>query len=58
MPITVAWEDGGGRKPLSSSDTRVITGKALYTDKKMPVPDICRTLQVSRPTLYRWLALD
>lgn len=49
---------GGGRKPLSSSDTRVITGKALYTDKKMPVPDICRTLQVSRPTLYRWLALD
>jgi hypothetical protein len=45
-------------KLLSASDTRVVTAKALYKDQKMAVPDICRALQVSRPTLYRWLALN
>lgn len=48
----------GGRKPISVADPRVVTAKALHADKKMPVPDICRTLKVSRPTLYRWLALN
>jgi DNA invertase Pin-like site-specific DNA recombinase len=48
----------GGRKPISLDDPRVRTAKALHADKKMPVMDICRTLQVSRPTLYRWLALN
>jgi predicted DNA-binding transcriptional regulator AlpA len=35
----------------------VLTAKALHADKKMPVMDICKTLQISRPSLYRWLAL-
>ena len=48
----------GGRKPISVDDPRVVTAKALYSDKKMPVMDICRTLNVSRPTLYRWLTLN
>jgi len=48
----------GGRKPISVGDPRVVTAKALHADKKMPVMDICRTLNVSRPTLYRWLALN
>jgi DNA invertase Pin-like site-specific DNA recombinase len=48
----------GGRKPLSVDDPRIQTAKTLHADKKMPVMDICRTLQVSRPTLYRWLALN
>jgi len=48
----------GGRKPMSLDDPRVQTAKTLHGDKKMPVMDICRTLQVSRPTLYRWLALN
>lgn len=48
----------GGRKPMSLDDPRVQTAKTLHADKKMPVMDICRTLQVSRPTLYRWLALN
>lgn len=43
---------------LRGGDPRVVTAKALHADKKMPVMDICRTLQVSRPTLYRWLALN
>lgn len=48
----------GGRKPMSLDDPRVQTAKTLHADKKMPVPDICRTLKVSRPTFYRWLALN
>jgi DNA invertase Pin-like site-specific DNA recombinase len=48
----------GGRKPILMGDPRVVTAKALHADKKMPVTDICRTLNVSRPTLYRWLALN
>lgn len=48
----------GGRKPVSVADPRVVTAKALHADKRMPVMDICRTLNVSRPTLCRWLALN
>ncbi len=48
----------GGRKPLSVTDPRVQTAKTLHADKKMPIMDICRTLKVSRPTLYRYLALN
>jgi DNA invertase Pin-like site-specific DNA recombinase len=47
----------GGRKPISPRNPRVLTARALYADKKMPVMDICKTLQISRPSLYRWLAL-
>jgi DNA invertase Pin-like site-specific DNA recombinase len=48
----------GGRKPVAVDDPRVVTAKALHADKKMPVLDICRTLKISRPTLYRYLALN
>ena len=48
----------GGRKLISVYDSRAVTAEALHADKKMPVMDICRTLNVSRPTLYRWLALN
>lgn len=47
----------GGRPPLSTDDPRIQTAQRLHADKSMPVADICRTLQVSRPTLYRWLSL-
>jgi DNA invertase Pin-like site-specific DNA recombinase len=48
----------GGRKPILATDPRVLTAKALHADKKMPVMDICKTLQISRPTLYRYLSLN
>jgi len=45
----------GGRKPISPDDPRVKTAKTLHADRKMPVEDICKTLQVSRATLYRYI---
>jgi DNA invertase Pin-like site-specific DNA recombinase len=46
----------GGRRPISPDDPRVQTARTLHADKKMPVGDICKTLRVSRATLYRYLA--
>ncbi len=47
----------GGRKPLSSSNPKVQTAKNLFADRKMTIPDICSTLGISRPTLYRWVSI-
>lgn len=45
----------GGRRPISPDDPRVVTARALHSDKNMPVRDICRTLRISRATLYRYV---
>jgi predicted DNA-binding transcriptional regulator AlpA len=47
----------GGRKPLLVSDPRVQTARRMHADKSMPIADICTTLRISRPTLYRYLAM-
>ncbi|MCX6925150.1 MAG: helix-turn-helix domain-containing protein [Verrucomicrobia bacterium] len=39
-------------------DPRIQTARKLHADKNMPVGDILKTLQISRPTLYRWLAVQ
>src|SRR6267142_1209714 len=46
----------GGRPPMSFDDPRIQTAKKLHADKGMVVADICKTLQISRATLYRWLS--
>ena len=48
----------GGRPPVPANDPTVVTAKSLHADRKMPVADICQTLKISRPTLYRYLALN
>jgi len=48
----------GGRKPLDPNDPRVQTAKAMHRDKGMPITDICQTLNISRATFYRYLAMD
>lgn len=48
----------GGRPPIPISDPRIQTARSLHADKNMPVPTICQTLKISRPTLYRWLAME
>lgn len=47
----------GGRPPIPVDDPRVQTAWTLHADKNMPVAAICHTLKISRPTLYRWLAM-
>jgi DNA invertase Pin-like site-specific DNA recombinase len=47
----------GGRPPMSLNDPRIQTAKKLHADRSMVIADICKTLSISRPTLYRWLAL-
>ena len=47
----------GGRKPMPVDDPRVQMAKKMHNDRTMPVVDICKTLRISRPTLYRYLAM-
>jgi DNA invertase Pin-like site-specific DNA recombinase len=45
----------GGRPKLNPALSKVAMAKKLYTDKTNSIADICRTLQISRATLYRYL---
>ena len=47
----------GGRPKMSSNDPKIITAKKLHADKTIPISDICQTLGISRPTLYRYLKI-
>ncbi len=47
----------GGRRPIPASDPRVLTAKRMHADKSMPIADICTTLRISRPTLYRYVGM-
>jgi len=42
----------GGRPSVLADDPRVQTAKKMHADKTMPVSDICKTLRISRPTMY------
>ena len=45
---------GGPRFKLDTPE-KVAMAKALYDDKSHPVADICKMLQISRATLYRYV---
>jgi DNA invertase Pin-like site-specific DNA recombinase len=47
----------GGRRAMPINDPRVQTAKKMHSDKSISVPDICKTLRISRATLYRYLAM-
>ena len=47
----------GGRRPISPDDPRVVTAKRLHKDRSLSIDHICKTLGISRPTFYRYLAL-
>ena len=47
----------GGRKPILPSDPRVKKAKKMHEDKSIKIEEICNTLRISRPTLYRYLSL-
>jgi Transposase C of IS166 homeodomain/Helix-turn-helix domain of resolvase len=45
----------GGRPKFPSTARKVALAKKLYEDRATPVQDICRDLNISRATLYRYL---
>ena len=55
-PPALAGE-AGCRPRVLSEEIRVLTVKKLYGDKSIPVSEICKTLNISRSTYYRYVAL-
>lgn len=47
----------GGRPEISASATKVAMAKKLYVDKTTAISDICKTLNISRATLYRYIKI-
>jgi DNA invertase Pin-like site-specific DNA recombinase len=45
----------GGRPKRQPSSKKVAMAKALYSDKTNSVQEICKTLGISRATLYRYI---
>ena len=47
----------GGRRPIRADDPRVVSAKRLHKDRGLSINEICKTLGISRPTFYRYVAL-
>ena len=47
----------GGRPPLDESSPKVILANKLFCDRSVEVDDICKTLRISRSTLYRYVTM-
>jgi DNA invertase Pin-like site-specific DNA recombinase len=45
----------GGRPKLKATSSKVTMAKKLYSDKTNEVQEICKTLHISRATLYRYI---
>jgi len=48
----------GGRPRLDSEQAKVLAAKKLHGDTAISIDDICKTLNISRSTYYRYLAMD
>jgi DNA invertase Pin-like site-specific DNA recombinase len=47
-----------GGRPKALTDRQISTAQSLYADRKTAIPEICRTLKISRATLYRALKTE
>ncbi len=48
----------GGRKAIPKDHPKVKMANMMHQDKSMSIDQICDTLQISRATFYRYLALN
>ena len=48
----------GGRKRLESNDPKVLMAKKMHKDPEMSIDDICKTLNISQPSFYRYIAMS
>lgn len=47
----------GGRPKISPNHSKVLAAKRMHQDKTLPIDEICQALEISRPSLYRYLAM-
>ena len=47
----------GGRKKIENTHPKVVMAKNTHLDHDMSISDICKTLQISRPSFYRYISL-
>ena len=47
----------GGRPRIKSEEAKVLAAKRLAGDKSIQIDDICKTLNISRSTYSRYLAM-
>lgn len=47
----------GGRRKIENNNPKVLMAKKMHKDHQMSIEDICTTLQISRASFYRYLAL-
>jgi DNA invertase Pin-like site-specific DNA recombinase len=47
----------GGRPKALSTPKKVAMAQALYNDKNNTIDEICKTLNISRATLYRYIKI-
>ena len=45
----------GGRPRLKSAAGKVAMAKKLYRNRTLSIPEICKALNISKATLYRWV---
>jgi DNA invertase Pin-like site-specific DNA recombinase len=48
----------GGRPRLRSVAGKVAMARKLYRDRTLSIPEILKTLNISKTTLYRWVNAD
>ena len=47
----------GGRPPIGPNEAKVLLAKKLHHDKSLEINDICKTLNISRSTFYRYVRM-
>jgi DNA invertase Pin-like site-specific DNA recombinase len=47
----------GGRKPVDPKNPKVRMAQKMHQDRSLSIGEICESLRISRPTLYRYLKL-
>lgn len=47
----------GGRQKVEANNPKVMMAKSMHKDYNMSIDDICKTLQISRASFYRYLSL-
>jgi DNA invertase Pin-like site-specific DNA recombinase len=44
-----------GGRPKALTERQLTIAQSLYSDKRTPIPEICRTLKISKSTFYRYV---